>query len=209
MGLARMVSVRRSDRWALIGLGVGVIAILGGVELSGRLDDSPAPSAPVSEFCPDRPTGVARSDTRYRETADAYRGNGPHPVDLNLRYAKVGQVEIPDQWKPGAQDTPPRPQLVACVYQDVPAKPHKTNICLYSRSLNASVATKKVALFKTGYVFQLFEAKTAEPVGRIQVPGAESCPGSVEVNSRAVFQEPDTKKLHATLRPYVEHPAGT
>ncbi|WP_285580479.1 hypothetical protein [Actinoallomurus iriomotensis] len=200
--------MRRSDRWAFFGLGVGVIAILGGVELSGRLDDSPAPLAPVSEFCPDRPTGVARSDTHYRQAAGAYRGNGPHPVDLNLRYAKVGQVEIPDRWKPGSEDTPPRPQLVACVYQDVPAKAHKTDTCIYSRSLNVPVAATKVALFKAEYVFQLFEAKAAKPVGRIQVPGAESCPGTVEVNSRAVFQEPDTKKLRAALRPYVERPVG-
>jgi hypothetical protein len=74
--------------------------------------------------------------------------------------------------------------------------------------MNVPVAARRVELFEAEYVFQLFEAKTAKPVGQLQVPGAESCPGSVEVNSRTVFQEPDTKKLRAALRPYVERSAG-
>ncbi|XRQ07256.1 hypothetical protein ACN3XK_63875 [Actinomadura welshii] len=200
--------MRRSDRWAFAVLGVGVAAILGGVQVAGMVDDRPAPLASVSEFCPERPGGSARADTRYAEDGDPYRGGGPHPVAFNLRYARVGSVDVPDQWKPGQDGAPPGPQLVACVYQDTAGPREEVRECLYTHSLGAPVdpdRATKVGLLTASYIVQLYEAETAEPVGRMDVPGAESCPAVYKTGSGgAILQEPDAKKLQATLRPHVE-----
>ncbi|GAA0563605.1 hypothetical protein GCM10009546_27320 [Actinomadura livida] len=110
--------MRRSDRWAFAVLRVGVAATLGGVQLAAMLDAPPTPLAAESEFCPERPGGAARPDTGYAESGEPYRGGRPHPVAFNLRYAEVGNVDVPDRWKPGQDGSPPGPQLVACVYQD-------------------------------------------------------------------------------------------
>lgn len=206
-----MVGMRRSDRWAFILGGVGLVVILGGVQVVAWLDDSPAPPAPESEFCPDRPNGAARSETGYRETAEPYRGNGPHPVHLDLRHAEIGQVDIPDRWKAGSDGAQPKARLIACVYRDDTTPPQEIRTCLYSHYVHSPdfpVDTRnaqKVPLLKAGYLIGLYEAKTAKPVGRIQVPGADRCPMYYRVDSGGtVFQEPDTRKLHAALRPYIE-----
>lgn len=199
--------MRRTDRWAFVVLGVGVAATLGGVQLAGLLDDSPAPPAAESEFCPERPGGAARADTGYAEDGEPYRGDGPHPVAFNLRYAQVGSVDVPDQWKPGQDGSPPGPQLVACVYQDTVDSRDEPRVCLYTHSLGSPVDPEratKVPLLKASYIVQLYEAKTAKPVGRIKVPGAESCPVVHKADDSTAFQEPDTKKLRAALRPHIE-----
>lgn len=203
-----MVGMRRSDRWAFAVLGVGVAAVLGGIQLAGMLDDPPAPPASESEFCPEHPGGRARSDTRYVERGEPYQGDGPHPVALNLRYAQVEDVDIPDQWKPGQDGSSPAPQLVACVYQDTAGPRKELRECLYWHFLGTAIDPEhatKVALLKTSYIVQLYEAETAKPVGRINVPGAESCPTAYKVGSGdTIRQEPDTKKLQAALRPHIE-----
>lgn len=203
-----MVGMRRSDRWAFAVLGVGVAATLGGIQLAGMLDDSSAPLASESESCPERPGGGARSDTRYVERGEPYRGDGPHPVAFNLRYAQVGNVDVPDQWKPGQDGASPGPQLVACVYQDTAVPLKEIRECLYSHFVGTPVDpdhATKVALLKASYIVQLYEAENAKPVGRIDAPGAESCPAVYKAGSGgAIFQEPDTRKLQAALRPHIE-----
>ncbi|MGI5206702.1 hypothetical protein ACQEU6_34650 [Spirillospora sp. CA-108201] len=199
--------MRSSDRWAFIVLGIGIAAVLGGVQLSAMLDDSPDPPAPQSDFCPARAGGAARSDTDYKESGRPYRGDGPHPVEFNLRYSRPGEVDIPEQWKPGRDGTPPGPQLVACAYDGSgPAK--KTDTCQYSYTWNAQVTPKhttKVSLLQAAYIYQLYEATTSKPVGRIQVPGSASCPMTYTAGSgEVVYQEPDAEKLRRVLRPYVE-----
>ncbi|TDE36422.1 hypothetical protein [Actinomadura sp. 6K520] len=201
--------MRRSDRWAFAVLGVGVAATLGGVQLAAMLDDPPTPLAAESEFCPERPGGAAQSDTGYAESGEPYRGGGPHPVAFNLRYAEVGNVDVPDRWKPGQDGSPPGPQLVACVYQDTSDSRDELRECLYTHSLGSPVdpdKATKVSLLKASYIVQLYEAATAKPVARINVPGAESCPAVHEANdsSGVIFEEPDTKKLRAALRPHIE-----
>ncbi|GAA3955040.1 hypothetical protein GCM10023085_41880 [Actinomadura viridis] len=207
--------MRRSDRWAFILGGVGLVVILGGVQVVAWLDDSPALPAPESEFCPDRPNSAARSGTGYRETAEPYRGDGPHPVRLDLRHAEVGQVDIPDRWEAGSGGAQPKPRLIACVYRDDTIPPQEIRTCLYSSYVHApdlpvdARKARKVQLLKAGYLIGLYEAKTAEPVIRIQVPGDAQCPGRIRADSGdAVFQEPDTRKLHAALRPYIERSVG-
>ncbi|MBW8481695.1 hypothetical protein [Actinomadura parmotrematis] len=196
--------MRRSDRWAFGILGAGVVAILGGIELAGRLDDAPAPPAPVAEFCPEKAGGAARSDTRYREDAAPYQGAGPHPVALGLRYA--GDVEVPDGWDAA------RPQLVACLYREGPARPQVVRTCLYSYVQGVPVDPEKavkVALMRTGYTVQVYEARTARPVGRASVAGGGACPARHAAGSGgAVAEAPDAAGLRAALRPYVERAAG-
>jgi hypothetical protein len=203
--------MRRSDRWSFIVLGIGVAAVLGGVQLAGMLDDTPDLPGAESEFCPDSPGEEARSDTVYRDTAEAYRGNGPHPVALNVGQADVEQMDLPDGWMPGKNDTSPRPQLVACVYPDAATTPHKVRECRYTHNLNAQATSKyavRVSLMKAAYVFRLYEAKTAKPVGRFQVPGEDACPATYTTNQgEAIPQGPDPAKLRTSLRPYVERAA--
>lgn len=203
-----MVGMRRSDRWAFAVLGVGVVATLGGIQLAAMLDDSSAPPVPESEFCPERPGDKARSGTRYAEMGEPYRGDGPHPVAFNLRYAEVGDVDVPASWKPGQDGAPPGLQLVACVYQDAAVPRKEVRDCLYWHFLGTPVDpdhATKVSLLKASYVVQLYEAQTAKPVDRIRVPGAELCPTVYKADSGGtIFQEPDAKKLQAALRPYIE-----
>ncbi|MFF5261882.1 hypothetical protein ACFY4C_23335 [Actinomadura viridis] len=207
--------MRRSDRGAFILGGVGLVVILGGVQVVAWLDDAPAPPAPESEFCPDRPNGAARPDTGYREAAEPYRGDGPHPVYFDLRHVEFGRVDIPDGWKAGSDGAQPRPRLIACVYRDDTTPPQEIRTRLYSSYVHApdlpvdTRKAQKVPLLKAGYVIGLYEAKTATPVGRIQVPGADRCPMHYRPDSgTSIFQEPDTRKLHAALRPYVERSVG-
>lgn len=207
--------MRKSDRWSFVALGIGVAVILGGVQLFAMLDESPAPRpAPKFAFCPDNPTGGARPGTNYEEVAAPYQGKGPHPVELVLMQEDVDQIDLPLAWKPGPNDGPPKVQVVACVYQNMARSPEKRPTCLYSpvpghlyslrtqRDLSRAV---KVSLLKARYVFQLYEAKTAKPLGRFEVAGAKHCPTQYRLNTGGVIaQEPDEEGLRKALRHYVE-----
>ncbi|TDC75452.1 hypothetical protein [Actinomadura sp. 7K507] len=203
--------MRRSDRWAFAVLGVGVAATLGGVQLAGMLDDPSTPLASEYEFCPERPGGGARSDTRYGERGEPYRGDGPHPVALNLRYAQVGNVDVPDQWKSGEGGAPPGPQLVACVYQDTTVPQKEIRECLYWHSLGTPVDpdhATKVSLLKASYVVHLYEAESAEPVGRIDAPGAESCPAVYKADSGGtIFKNPIPRNSRRPCAPTSSAPS--
>ncbi|GLZ08117.1 hypothetical protein Acsp03_55830 [Actinomadura sp. NBRC 104412] len=201
--------VRRSDRWSFIALGVGIAAILGGVQVAAILDEPPAAPRPTSEFCPDGPTGAARTDTGYRDEAEPYRGAGPHRVAVDWSSAPDGRAELPEQWNAGMAADGPKPRLVACVYQESVGTSGKVRDCLYTgHSLNVRADPEeatKVPLLKARYVVRLYEAKTAKPVGLLQVPGGPACPSTYTKGSGgSLFQEPDTKELRAALRPYVE-----
>ncbi|KAB2337995.1 hypothetical protein [Actinomadura rudentiformis] len=206
--------MRKSDRWSFIALAIGVVVILGGVQVFAMLDDPPEPSpAPKLGFCPDGPAGGARSGTGYEEVAAPYQGKGPHPVELVLMQDDVERIELPLDWKPGPGDGPPKVQIVACVYQDVIRSSGKRRTCLYSRvpgHLRYPTQTDpsnaiKVSLLEVRYVFQVYEAKTAKPLGRFEVAGAKSCPFQYRLNSGGVIaQEPDEDGVRKALRPYVE-----
>ncbi|MFI0452807.1 hypothetical protein [Actinomadura sp. 6N118] len=208
--------MRKSDRWSFVALGIGVAVILGGVQLFAMLDDPPAPPpAPKPAFCPDNPTRGARSGTSYEEVAAPYQGKGPHPVELVLMQEDVEQIDLPLAWKPGLNDGPPKVQVVACVYQNMVRSPEKRPTCLYSHlpgHLSHSLRTQrdlskaiKVSLLKARYAFQLYEAKTAKPLGRFEVAGAKHCPAQYRLNTGGVIaQEPDEEGLRKALRPYVE-----
>jgi hypothetical protein len=68
--------------------------------------------------------------------------------------------------------------------------------------------TTKISLLKASYIFEIYEAKTAKPLGRFTVPGDEACPGSVKADDRTfIGQAPDAAKLSKALRPYTERTA--
>ncbi|MFD0852836.1 hypothetical protein ACFQ07_11400, partial [Actinomadura adrarensis] len=157
--------------------------------------------------------GTARPDTEYRERAEPYRGGGPHRVEVNARYAPKADLELPAQWTADLISGGPRPRLVACVYQESVGTRKKLDDCLYTHlGMGAQRLSRvdpkhatKVALLKARYIIGLYEATTARPIDRIEVPGDELCPSQYEVDSGgSVFDLPDMKKLHAALRPYVE-----
>ncbi|MDL4816532.1 hypothetical protein [Actinomadura opuntiae] len=208
--------MRRSDRiawWAF-----GIVVILGGVAVSGMLaDPPPREPASVDEFCPPQPTGKARDDTSFKETADPYRGRGPHAVKLLFADANTGEGadELPSRWQVGDTDVKPKAQLVACGYQDT-AGTRETRVCEYVPETTARLYwqlsgstrpknTTKISLLKASYVFEIYEAKTAKPLGRFEVPGDEACPWSVKLDDRtSIEQAPDASKLRKALRPYAE-----
>ncbi|MFG2007157.1 hypothetical protein ACGFNU_49210 [Spirillospora sp. NPDC048911] len=220
--------MRKSDRWSFVVLGVGVVVILGGVQVAAMLDESSPPLPSRSGFCPLQSTGAARTGTDYEEAADPYQGNGPHPLDLVLMHDNVKddvKVDLPAAWRPGPADGPPRVQLVACGYQDmVHPQPKKRETCLYSHKpspryllyTDRDPPTKsdlakavKVSLLETRYVFQVYEATTAKPLGRFEVAGKKYCPTWYELDSGGVIsQEPDTEGIRKALRLYVERIAG-
>lgn len=220
-----MVCMRRSDRIAWWAFGIGVVGVFGGVGVIGMLADPPPPEPPspasVDEFCPPEPVGKARSDTYFKEIAEPYRGKGPHPVRLLFVDTNTGEDAdgLPSRWAANDEvsDTGVRPkvQLVACGYQDR-AGTRETRVCEYVpesiarlyRQLSGRARpenTTKIALLKASYVFEIYEAKTARPLGRFGVPGGQACPGSVKLDDRAsIGQAPDAAKLRKALRPYAE-----
>ncbi|GLZ04320.1 hypothetical protein Acsp03_17860 [Actinomadura sp. NBRC 104412] len=177
------------------------------------LGETPPALEPRSECCPDRPGGVARPDTHYRELSEPYRGDGPHRMELNARHAPDGLVDLPAQWKADTAAGGPRSRLVACVYQESVGTRRRVKDRLYThQSLNVRADpadATKVALLKATHIFELYEAKTGKPVGRVRVPGDVPCPAHYKENSGvSIFQEPDVEKLRAALRPYVERSVG-
>jgi hypothetical protein len=218
--------MRRSDRIAWWAFGTGVVVILGGVEVSGRLADPPPPEpVSVDRFCPPEPAGKARGDTYLKEIAEPYRGKGPHAVRLLFVDTNTGQDagELPSRWaaSDGVSDTDAKPKvrLVACGYQTT-AGTRETRVCEYVPESTARLyrrlsgrtrprQTTKISLLKASYVFEIYEAKTAKPLGRFTVPGDEACPGSVKADDRtSIGQAPDAAKLRKALRPYAERTAG-
>ncbi|MEU5879395.1 hypothetical protein [Spirillospora sp. NPDC047279] len=189
-------------------------AILGGVQLAAMLDDPPDLPEPKSGFCPAQRNGTARAGTLYEETSAPYEGQGPHPVDVVPADSAVQRVELPRAWRPGADDAPPKAQLVACVYQNTAYGTNERQ-CLYSHlpsSLTYSLSDTsdlgagavKVTLLKTSYAVRVYQAKTARPVGSFDMPGAASCPARYKADSGGIIaQEPDPERLRVGLRPYV------
>jgi hypothetical protein len=214
--------MRRSDRIAWWALGLGIVVIFGGVGVFGMLADSPAPlPASVDKFCSPEPVGKARGDTEFKEIAEPYRGQGPHAVRLLFVGTNTGEDadELPSRWaasdEVSATDDKPKVQLVACGYQDT-AGTQETRVCEYLPDPIARFHwqlpgrtrpenTTKVSLLKASYVFEIYEAKTARPLGRFTVPGDEACPAKVKLDDRAfIGQAPDAAKLRKALRPYAE-----
>jgi hypothetical protein len=210
--------MRRSDRIAWWTLGIGIIVIFGGLGVFGMLTDPPQPfPAPVDKFCPPQPVGTARGDTDFKETADPYRGKGPHPVKLQFVDIISGEDagELPSRWQAGDAGEKPKAQLVACGYQDR-AGTRETRVCEYVPEYTANMYWQlpghtrpeniiKIPLLKASYVFEIYEAKTAKPLGRFTVPGDQACPGSVKRDNRTfIGQAPDAAKLRKVLRPYAE-----
>lgn len=193
------------------------------------LADPPPPVPPspasVDEFCPPEPVGKARGDTYFKEIAELYRGKGPHAVRLLFVDTNTGEDadELPSRWAASGEgsdtDVRPKVQLVACGYQDRSGS-RETRICEYvpesvarlERRLSGRTrpkGTTKISLLKASYVFEIYEAKTARPLGRFRVPGEEACPGSVELDHRTfIGQAPDAARLRETLRPYAERTVG-
>lgn len=213
--------MRRSDRIAWWAFGIGIVVIFGGVQVSGMLADPPPPEPPspasVDKFCPPEPVGKARSDTRFKEIAEPYWGKGPHAVWLLFVNTNTGEDanELPSRWEVSDTNAKPKAQLVACGYQDR-AGARETRVCEYVPEPTARLYsqlsghtrpkyTTKISLLKVSYVFEIYEAKTAKPLGRFKVPGDEACPGSVKLDNRAfIGQAPDAAKLRKALRPYAE-----
>ncbi|MGW2313269.1 hypothetical protein [Actinomadura luteofluorescens] len=219
--------MRRSDRIAWWTFGIGIVAVFGGVGVAGMLADPPPlePPSPhtMDMFCPTEPGGRARADTYFKEIAGPYRGKGPHAVRLLFVNANTGEDtgEFPSGWTAddggSDADAKPRVQLVACGYQETA---QETRVCEYVPESVARLDwqlsgrtgardTTKIPLLKASYVFEIYEARTARPLGRFTVPGDAACPGSVELDDRAsIGQEPHAAKLRKALRPYVERAVG-
>lgn len=219
--------MRRSDRIAWWTFGIGIVVVFGGIGVVGMLADPPPPEPPspntVDLFCPQEPVGKARGDTYFNEVAEPYRGNGPHAVRLLYVNANTGEDadELPSRWTAddGGSDAGAKPkvQLVACGYQDTG---RETRVCEYlpesvarlHRQLSerpGALGTTKISLLKASYVFEVYEAKTARPLGRFTVPGDAACPESVKLDDRAsIGQPPDAAKLRKALRPYAERAVG-
>ncbi|MBO2455172.1 hypothetical protein J4573_49360 [Actinomadura barringtoniae] len=213
--------MRRSDRIAWWAFGIGIVAILGGVQAVGMLDDPAPPQSPspasVDQFCPPEPVGKARSDTYFNRIAEPYRGKGPHAVSLRFADADTGDYSegLPARWEANETGVKPKPQLVACAYQDT-AGSRETRVCeyvpestarLYSQLAGSTRPknTTKISLMKASYLFEIYEAKTAKPLGRFQIPGDHACPKTVKLDDRALIgQAPDAVELHNALRPYAE-----
>jgi hypothetical protein len=217
--------MRSSDRIAWWAFGIGIIVIFGGVGVVGMMADPPPPEPPspasVDRFCPSEPGGKARSDTYFKESAESYRGKGPHTVRLMFVDANTGEDAdvLPSRWAASDEvsDTgvKAQAQLVACGYQDR-AGEREIRVCEY---VSESVArlyrqlsgrtrpknTTKISLLEASYTFEIYEAKTARPLGRFKVPGDQACPGSVKLDGRTVIgQAPNAAKLRKALRPYAE-----
>ncbi|WP_433476322.1 hypothetical protein ACQPZP_04280 [Spirillospora sp. CA-142024] len=217
--------MRRSDRIAWWTFGIGIVVIFGGVGVFGMLADPPPPEPPtpdsVDKFCPPEPVGKARGDTYFKEIAEPYRGKGPHAVRLLFVDTNTGEDtgELPARWaasdEAGDADGKRRAQLVACGYQNT-AGTRETRVCEYVPESIARLDwqlsgrtrhkdTTKISLLKASYVFELYEAKTAKPLGRFTVPGDEACPGRAKLDDRTfIGQAPDAAKLRKALRPYAE-----
>ncbi|MEV0663108.1 hypothetical protein ACIBI3_08225 [Actinomadura luteofluorescens] len=217
--------MRKSDRVAWWTFGIGVVAVLGGVQLIGMMTDPPPPEPPPPGtedlFCPRAPAGKARNDTYFRESAEPYRGKGPHAVRVLFVGANTGEGagELPRRWTASDEtsdtDARPKPQLVACGYQ-VLSGTRESRVCAYVPDfiarLNLQLSdttrpadTTKISLVKAAYVFAIYEAKTAKPLGSVKVPGDDACPGKVELDDRAyIGQSPDAAKLRKALSPYAE-----
>lgn len=213
--------MRRLDRISWWAFGVGLVVIFGGVAISGMLADPPPPEPPspasMDEFCPPEPVGKARGDTYFKEIAEPYWGKGPHAVRLLFVDTNTSEDadELPSRWGVSDTDVKSKTQLVACGYQDM-AGTRKTRVCEYVPGSAARLYwqgsgrtrpqyTTKIEVLKASYVFEIYEAKTARPLGRFTVPGDEACPFSVTLDGRTVIgQAPDAAKLRKALRPYVE-----
>lgn len=217
--------MRRSDRIAWWAFGIGLVVIFGGVGVFGMLAGPPPPVPPspasVNVFCPSEPVGKARGDTYFKEIAEPYWGKGPHAVTLMFVDTRTGEdaAELPSRWEANdeasATDVKRKVQLVGCGYQDMTGT-RETQVCEYlpeqiarlHRQLPGSTRPEnptKISLLRASYVFEIYEAKTAKPLGRFKVPGDKECPGTVKLDDQtSIGQAPDAAKLRKALRPYAE-----
>lgn len=188
--------MRKSDRVAFICFGVFSVALFGGIQIAGMMQQkSPGPRE-LSWLCPGDPAANPHPENSDANQA-AYQGAGPHPI-LLAGAVTIGD-DFPKSWSPPQGDES-LDQLVACVYQQTTTPDQK---CAYY-GLDG-----KVTLLNTIYITQIYEARGARRVDTLRIPGLPGCPSELDYQKGhspgpTISEDPDYERIINALRPYVE-----
>ncbi|RZQ63722.1 hypothetical protein [Amycolatopsis suaedae] len=174
--------------------------------LIARYGDFSSSDAPPDTPCPPHGTGDAVPGSALAATAAPYAGPAPHPIAVyTVDYlATRSAIPLPPGWEPASG----RPaQLVACQYPGTTGGPIGT-----SCSFTSGDGQVTLPMHHQTYRFRVYEAKTAEPVTELEVPGTSTtCPHQQWVTYRDGKPDPgsvvaglDAERVVRALRPVVE-----